>query len=80
MHRTLLTVASLAAALLATLLTTDASAQPPGGRGRGMGMGGMMSQASLVRQEAVQAELGLSPDLKAKLAAELPERGPGAGS
>jgi hypothetical protein len=79
MHRTLLTVASLAAALLATLLTTDASAQPPGGRGRGMGMGGMMSQASLVRQEAVQAELGLSPDLKAKLAAELPERGPGGG-
>ena len=79
MHRTLLTVASLAAALLATLLTTDASAQPPGGRGRGMGMGGMMSQASLVRQEAVQAELGLSPELKAKLAAELPERGPGGG-
>jgi hypothetical protein len=39
----------------------------------------MMSQASLVRQEAVQAELGLSPDLKAKLAAELPERGPGGG-
>lgn len=77
MHRTLLTVASLAAALFATLLTTDASAQPPGGRGRGMGMGGMMSQASLVRQEAVQAELGLSPDLKAKLAAELPERGGG---
>ena len=79
MHRTLLTVASLAAALLATLLTTDASAQPPGGRGRGMGMGGMMSQASLVRQEAVQAELGLSPDLKAKIASELPERGPGGG-
>ena len=79
MHRTLLTVASLAAALLATHLATDASAQPPGGRGRGMGMGGMMSQASLVRQEAVQAELGLSPDLKAKLAAELPERGPGGG-
>ena len=79
MHRTLLTVASLAAALLATLLTTDASAQPPGGPGRGLGRGGMMSQASLVRQEAVQAELGLSPDLKAKLAAELPERGPGGG-
>lgn len=79
MHRTLLTVASLAAALLATHLTNDASAQPPGGRGRGMGMGGMMSQASLVRQEAVQADLGLSPDLKAKLATELPERGPGSG-
>jgi Spy/CpxP family protein refolding chaperone len=79
MHRTLLAVASLAAALLATLPATDASAQPPGGRGRGMGMGGMMSQASLVRQEAVQAELGLSADLKAKLATELPERGPGGG-
>jgi hypothetical protein len=77
MHRTLLAAASLAAALLATLLTTDASAQPPGGRGRGMG--GMMSQASLVRQEAVQADLGLSADLKAKLATELPERGPGGG-
>ena len=77
MHRTLLAVASLAAALLAALPASEASAQPP--RGRGMGMGGMMSQASLVRQEAVQAELGLSPDLKAKLAAELPERGPGGG-
>ncbi len=77
MHRTLLAAASLAAALLATLLTTDASAQPPGGRGRGMGMGGMMSQASLLRQEPVQADLGLSADLKTKLAAELPERGPG---
>jgi hypothetical protein len=43
-----------------------------------MGMG-MMSQASLVRQEAVQAELGISADLKAKLTAELPERGPGGG-
>jgi len=38
-----------------------------------------MSQASLLRQEAVQADLGLSADLKAKLAAELPERGPGGG-
>lgn len=76
MHRTLLAVASLAAALLAA---TDASAQPPGGRGRGMGMGGMMSHASLLRQDAVQAELGLSADLKAKVATELPERGPGGG-
>ena len=79
MHRTLLAAASLAAALLATLSATDASAQPPGGRGRGMGLGGMMSQASLVRQEAVQADLGISPDLRAKLAAELPERGGGGG-
>jgi len=78
MHRKLLAAACLAAALLATLPATDASAQPPGGRGRGMGMG-MMSQASLVRQEAVQAELGISADLKAKLTAELPERGPGGG-
>ena len=77
MHRTLLAAAFLAAAFLATLPATDASAQPPGGRGRGMG--GMMSQASLLRQEAVQADLGLSADLKAKLAAELPERGPGGG-
>lgn len=76
MHRTLLAVASLTAALLAT---TDASAQAPGGRGRGMGMGGMMSHASLLRQDVVQADLGLSADLKAKLAAELPERGPGGG-
>ena len=77
MHRTLLTVASLAAARLATLLTTDASAQPPGGRGRGMG--GMMSHASLLRQEPVQADIGLSADLKKKIASELPERGPGGG-
>jgi hypothetical protein len=77
MHRTLLAAAFLAAAFLATLPATDASAQPPGGRGRGMG--GMMSQASLLRQEAVQADLGLSADLKAKLAAEFPERGPGGG-
>ena len=77
MHRTLLTVASLAAALLATLRTTAASAQPPGGRGRGMG--GMMSHASLLRQEPVQADIGLSADLKKKIASELPERGPGGG-
>lgn len=79
MHRTLLAVASLAAALLATLPATDASAQAPGGRGRGMGMGGMMSHASLLRQDVVQADLGLSADLKAKVAAELPERGGGRG-
>ena len=77
MHRTLLAVASLAAALLATLPASEASAQPP--RGRGMGMGGMMSQASLLRQEAVQADLGLAADLKKKIAAELPERAPGGG-
>ena len=79
MHRTILAVASLAAALLAALPVSEASAQPPGGRGRGMGIGGMMSQASLLRQEAVQADLGLAADLKKKIAAELPERAPGGG-
>jgi len=39
----------------------------------------MMSHASLLRQEAVQADLGLSADLKTKIAAELPERAPGGG-
>ena len=68
MHRTLLAVASLAAALLASLPASEASAQPPGGRGRGMGLGGMMSDASLLRQEAVQADLGLAADLTTKIA------------
>lgn len=75
MHRTLLAAACLAAMVLAA----DASAQPPGGRGRGMGMGGGMSHAALLRQEAVQADLGISADLKTKIAAELPERGGGGG-
>lgn len=79
MHRSLLAAASLAAMFLAALLTTDASAQPPGGRGRGMGMGGMMSHASLLRQEVVQTELGLSAELKTKIASELSERGGGGG-
>jgi len=39
----------------------------------------MMSHASLLRQEAVQADIGLSADLKTKIAAELPERTPGGG-
>jgi hypothetical protein len=39
----------------------------------------MMSHASLLRQEAVQADLGLAADLKKKIAAELPERAPGGG-
>jgi len=77
MHRSLLAAACLAATLLVTLSATDASAQPPGGRGRGMG--GMMSHASLLRQEPVQADIGLSADLKKKIASELPERGPGGG-
>ena len=76
MHRSLLAAACLAATLLVTL-PADASAQPPGGRGRGMG--GMMSHASLLRQEPVQADIGLSADLKKKIASELPERGPGGG-
>ncbi|MFM7250751.1 MAG: hypothetical protein ACKO5R_12690 [Planctomycetaceae bacterium] len=63
----------------APLLAPVASAQPPGGRGRGMGMGGMMSHAALLRQEAVQADLGLSADQKSKVASELPQRGPGGG-
>jgi hypothetical protein len=75
MHRTLLAAACLAA----TFLAADASAQPPGGRGRGMGMGGGMSHAALLRQEAVQADLGIPADLKAKITSELPERGPGGG-
>ena len=77
MHRSLLAAACLAATLLVTLSAADASAQPPGGRGRGMG--GMMSHASLLRQEPVQADIGLSADLKKKIASELPERGPGGG-
>jgi len=75
MHRTLLAAACVAA----TLLVADASAQPPGGRGRGMGMGGMMSHASLLRQEAVQADLGIPADLKTKISTELPDRAPGGG-
>lgn len=75
MHRTLL----VAACLAATFLAADASAQPPGGRGRWMGMGGGMSHAALLRQDAVQADLGISADLKAKITSELPERGPGPG-
>lgn len=68
-------VAMLTAAIVAA---PDASAQPPGG-GRGRGMGGGMSQAALLRQDAVQAELGLSADVKTKLASALPERGQGGG-
>ena len=79
MHRTLLAAAWVAVTLTASFSATDLAAQPPGGRGRGMGMGGMVTHASLLRQEAVQAELGLSADLKTKLTAELPERGPGGG-
>lgn len=75
MHRTLLAAACLAA----TFLAADASAQPPGGRGRWMGMGGGMSHAALLRQDAVQADLGIPADLKAKITSELPERGPGGG-
>jgi hypothetical protein len=76
MHRTLLAAACLAA----TFLAADASAQPPGGRGRWMGMGGGMSHAALLRQDAVQADLGIPADLKAKITSELPERGPGGGA
>ena len=81
MHRCRFAPFLLGTAILAAALApSDVSAQPPGrGRGMGMGMGAMMSHASLLRQEAVQAELGLSADLKSKLAAALPERGQGGG-
>lgn len=75
MHRSLLLGAAL---LTSALVAPDASAQPPGG-GRGRGMGGGMSQSALIRQEAVQADLGLSADVKTKLASALPERGQGGG-
>jgi hypothetical protein len=73
----------LIAALVAVALPQPggpgtASAQPPGGRGRGMGM--MVSHAALLRQEAVQAELGLTADQKTKLAAAVPDSGPGGGA
>jgi len=78
MPRSLTAACLLSFAIVAAVLpATDAGAQGPGGRGRGMG--GMMSHAALLRQEAVQTELGLSADQKTKLAAELPERGPGGG-
>lgn len=58
-----------------------ASAQPPGGRGRGMAMMGMMmSHSALLRQEAVQTELGLSAEQKAKLAEAVRDSGPGGGA
>lgn len=84
MNRPLVRVAVITA-LFALGLTLPggsgiASAQPPGGRGRGMAMMGMMmSHSALVRQEAVQAELGLSADQKTKLAEALPDAGPGGG-
>lgn len=62
----------------APLLAPVASAQPPGGRGRGMGL--MVSHAALLRQEAVQAELGLTAEQKTKLAAAVPDSGPGGGA
>ena len=81
MHLPLLRPLALGAAILAALVASDASAQPPGGgRGRGMGMGGGMSHAALLRQDAVQADLGLTADLKSKLATALPERGQGGGA
>jgi len=76
LRRTVLLVAALAGV---ASLAPSAGAQPPGGRGRGMGMGGMVSHAALLRQEAVQADLALTADQKTKIAAELPERGPGGG-
>jgi len=61
-------------------MATVASAQPADGRGRGMMMGAMMSQAALLRQEAVQAELGVTADQKSKLTTVLPDRGPAGGN
>jgi Spy/CpxP family protein refolding chaperone len=56
----------LAIALAASLLSAGLAAalQPPGGFGFGMGRGG---QAMLLRAEAVQKELKLTDDQKAKL-------------
>lgn len=68
MHRPLFAVAFLAASAIAT----QAWAQPEGGRG--MGMGGMVSKAMLLRQDAVQTELGITAEQKAKFLAAVGER------
>jgi hypothetical protein len=59
-----------AALLVASAVVTEAQAQPEGGRG----MGGMVSRAMLLRQDAVQTELGITADQKAKFRAEVGER------
>ena len=62
-----------AIALLATsLVTSQAWAQPEGGRGAGMG--GMISRGMLLRQEAVQTELGITAEQREKFRAALGER------
>lgn len=62
-----------AVALLASLLvTSQAWAQPEGGRGAGMW--GMISRGMLLRQEAVQTELGITAEQKEKFRAEVGER------
>ncbi|MFM1904296.1 MAG: hypothetical protein RLZZ440_2196 [Planctomycetota bacterium] len=59
-----------AALLAASAVATRAQAQPEGGRG----IGGMVSRAMLLRQDAVQTELGITADQKAKFRAEVGER------
>lgn len=62
-----------AIALLATcLVASQAQAQPEGGRGAGMW--GMISRGMLLRQEAVQTELGITAEQKEKFRAEVGER------
>lgn len=64
---------TFAVALLASLLvTSQAWAQPEGGRGGGMW--GMISRGMLLRQEAVQTELGITAEQKEKFRAEVGER------
>jgi hypothetical protein len=61
-------VARAVAGLMCMTLGTTAMAQPGEGGGRGWGGGRMLSSAMLLRQEPVQAELGLSGDQKERLA------------
>lgn len=65
----------LAAALAATWCSA-AYAQPAAGT-RGAGMGAWVTRSTLVRQESVQADLGITADQKAKIDAELVATGAG---
>ncbi len=68
MFRPICAVALLAASLVAN----QALAQPEGGRGAGMW--GMISRGMLLRQEAVQSELGITAEQREKFRAEVGER------
>lgn len=67
-----------AALLLAAPCSFNALAQSAA-RPRGAGMGGFVARAMLARQEAVQRELGVTAEQKAKIEALVPEDGPGGG-